>query len=53
MNNNAVAVMGYPDKLNKHRLSTNRKSFVNLSNNKSKEKAKTVVFLKLFTACAS
>lgn len=36
MKNHPVAVMGYPDKLNEHRLSTNRTSYSNIINNKSK-----------------
>ena len=40
MNSNPIAVMGYPDKLNKHRLSTNRKSFISVNNNRAKGKSK-------------
>ena len=36
MENKAVAVMGYPDRLNKYRLNTNRTS-TDSSNNKTKE----------------
>ena len=37
MENKAVAVMGYPDRLNKYRLNTNRTSSVISSDRKTKE----------------
>ena len=37
MENKAVAVMGYPDRINKYRLNTNRTSSVNSSNCKTEE----------------
>ena len=40
MKSNAVAVIGYPDKLNKHRLSTNRNYLCNLINHQAKTKQK-------------
>gem|GEM_PF-2503612 len=40
MKSNTVSVMGYPDKLNKHRLSTNRTYAANSSNHKSQTKQK-------------
>ena len=38
MENKAVAVMGYPERLNKYRLNTNRTSSIDLNNYKTKEK---------------
>lgn len=40
MENKAVAVMGYPDRLNKYRLNTNRTSLANSGSCKTKEKPK-------------
>lgn len=36
MENKAIAVMGYPDRLNRYRLNTNRTSSID-SSNKTKE----------------
>ena len=38
MKSNAVAVMGYPDKSNKYRLSTNRNYICNLIKSQTKVK---------------
>jgi hypothetical protein len=40
MKSNTIAVMGYPDKLNKYRLSTNRQASVQLINNQIQGKQK-------------
>lgn len=37
MENKAVAVIGYPDRLNKYRLNTNRTSSANSNNCQTKE----------------